>query len=77
MTHFIDSTATINIARVFDSNTPPILDFAQITFTPTKSGKLTDFFSLNDQYKNELVFKDGNCLKTFQNMSINVVLLAC
>ena len=72
VTNFIDSTATINIARVFDSNTPPILDFAQITFTPTKSGKLPDFFSLNDQYKNELVYKVGNCLKTYQNMTINV-----
>lgn len=72
VTNFIDSTATINIARVFDSNTPPILDFAQITFTPTKSGKLTDFFSLNDQFKNELVYKVGNCLKTYQNMTINV-----
>ncbi|MBK9742341.1 MAG: T9SS type A sorting domain-containing protein [Saprospiraceae bacterium] len=71
VTNFIDSTATINIAKVFDSNTPPILDFAQITFTPTKSGKLTDFFSLNDQYKNELVYKVGNCLKTYQKMSIN------
>ncbi|HQV97979.1 MAG TPA: hypothetical protein PLE29_09960, partial [Saprospiraceae bacterium] len=71
VTNFIDSTATINIARVFDSNTPPILDFAQITFTPTKSGKLPDFFSLNDQYKNELVYKVGNCLKTYQKMSIN------
>lgn len=71
VTNFIDSTSTINIARVFDSNTPPILDFAQITFTPTKSGKLPDFFSLNDQYKNELVYKVGNCLKTYQKMSIN------
>jgi hypothetical protein len=71
ITNLVASTASINVARVFDQNTPSYLEFAQITFTPTKSGKLSDFFSLNDQYKNELVYKDGNCLKTYQKLSIN------
>ncbi|MBK6500714.1 MAG: hypothetical protein IPG00_22255 [Saprospiraceae bacterium] len=39
VTNFIDSTASINIARVLIQNTPSYLDFAQITFTPTRSGK--------------------------------------
>lgn len=71
ITNLLESTSSINVARVFDLNTPQYLDFAQITFTPQISGKLTDFFSLNDQYKNELVYKDGNCLKTYQKISIN------
>lgn len=69
--NLLESTSSINVARVFDLNTPPYQEFAQITFIPQQSGKLTDFFSLNDQYKNELVYKDGNCLKTYQKISIN------
>lgn len=70
VTHLVASTSSFNIARVFDQNTPTYIDFAQITFTPTRSGKLESFFNLNDQYKNELVYKDGNCLKSYQNVSL-------
>lgn len=70
VTHLVASTSSFNIARVFDQNTPTYIDFAQITFTPTRSGKLESFFNLNDQYKNELVYKDGTCLKSYQNVSL-------
>jgi hypothetical protein len=70
-TNFIDSTKTINVVTLFEASNPSNGNLYQIAFTPTKSGKLASFFAINDLYKNEFVYRDGNCLKTAQKVILS------
>ena len=65
----IDSTNTINIAMIFRDMY--LSNIVEITFIPQSSGKLASFFEINDDFKNEFVYNEENCLKTYQNLSIN------
>lgn len=72
-TNIIDSTKTINVITLFEPLFPiGNNNLYQITFTPTKSGKLASFFAINDLYKNEFVYKDANCLNTYGKIQLDV-----
>jgi hypothetical protein len=71
LTYWIDSTKNINVVTLFEASNPSNGNLYQIAFTPTKSGKLSSFFAINDLYKNEFVYKDGNCLKTAQKVLLS------
>ncbi|MBP6237842.1 MAG: T9SS type A sorting domain-containing protein [Saprospiraceae bacterium] len=68
----VDSISSIHMIAYTDQGwASNYHELAKIKFTPSRSGKLTSFFALNDQFKKEFVYKDGNCLKTYQNVTLN------
>lgn len=71
LTNWIDSTKNINVVTLFEASNPSFGNLYQIAFTPNKSGKLASFFAVNDLYKNEFVYRDGNCLKTAQKVILS------
>jgi len=67
--NLIDSIKAIHVLTYFDVNDSPInYKTVKIKFRPSRSGKLSSFFSINDTFPNEFVYKEADCLKTYQNI---------
>jgi hypothetical protein len=69
--NLIDSIKIINILTYFDQIYSPInYKTVTIKFRPSRNGKLSSFFGINDTFPNEFVYKEDNCLKTYQNIVV-------
>ncbi|MBK8623355.1 MAG: T9SS type A sorting domain-containing protein [Saprospiraceae bacterium] len=67
--NLIDSIKAIHVLTYFDVNDSPInYKTVKIKFRPSRNGKLSSFFSINDTFPNEFVYKEADCLKTYQNI---------
>lgn len=66
-----DSSSIINvnfIKDIFLNNTSN--NIMDIKFVPKRAGKLISFFKINENFKNEAVYKEGECLKTYNKIKL-------